>query len=115
MGGREDALGTAPGFGPQSLRDRGVRPGAIQRHGKRFPKTATLRVVHACDSSSQGHRAQQCVDLPERILLPLRGRAITQQMGVFDEASHAGGAMSVKGVELVVDVPETTLAACMPK
>jgi len=50
-----------------------------------------------------------------RAVAPEFGRAITQRMCVFDEAPHAGGAVSLEGVELLGDVPEAALAACMPQ
>ena len=52
------------------------------------------------NSSSQRHGAQQRVDLPKRVPLPLFGRAVTQRMGIFNEAPHAGGTMALEGINL---------------
>lgn len=67
--------------GPRSMRHGAIPASWERRHV--WPRPASR--AWSRDSTSQRHGAQQRVDLPQRVPLPLFGRAVAQRMRVFDE------------------------------
>lgn len=61
-------------------------------------------------SATQAKRPQPGIDLSERILLPLFGRPVAQDIGILDKPSHTGRPEALYRIELARDAIEADRA-----